>query len=119
VYRFAYTMALSIFSRITGVALALGLIVLAIWLMAVAGGEATYQRFTGVMSHGLLQAVLGGWLFAFIYHFSNGIRHLLWDAGYGFERVQARRSAVAVVAFVALMTVLLLYLFFCPQGARS
>ncbi len=119
VYRFAYTMALSILHRITGVALAAGLIVLVCWLMAIAGGEAAYARFTAVMGQGLLQVVLAGWLLAFLYHFANGIRHLFWDAGYGFEKAQARRSAAIVVAFAVVAGGVLLYLFFCPEGVRS
>ena len=119
VYRFAYTMALSILHRITGVALAAGLLVLVCWLMAIAGGEAAYGRFTDFMGQGVLQVVLAAWLLAFLYHFANGIRHLFWDAGYGFEKAQARRSAAIVVAFAAVAGAVLLYLFFCPEGVRS
>jgi len=119
VYRFAYTMALSILHRITGVALAAGLLVLVCWLMAIAGGEAAYARFTDVMGQGLLQVVLAAWLLAFLYHFANGIRHLFWDAGYGFEKAQARRSAAIVVTFAVVAGAVLLYLFFGPEGVRS
>jgi succinate dehydrogenase / fumarate reductase cytochrome b subunit len=71
------------------------------------------------MGQGLLQVVLAGWLLAFLYHFANGIRHLFWDAGYGFEKAQARRSAAIVVAFAVVAGGVLLYLFFCPEGVRS
>lgn len=100
-YRFAYTMALSIGHRISGVFLALGLPVLVWWLMA-AADEAAYGRLTAVLSGWFGKLLLLGWLAAFLLHFCNGIRHLFWDAGLGFERHQARRSAAIVVATVVL-----------------
>jgi succinate dehydrogenase / fumarate reductase, cytochrome b subunit len=116
VYRFGYTMTLSILHRITGVVLSVGLIVLAIWLMAAASGPASYARVSTFLGHGIVQVLLGGWLLAFVYHFANGIRHLCWDAGWGFEKPQARRSALIVVVAVAVVATTLLYLFFCPVG---
>jgi succinate dehydrogenase / fumarate reductase cytochrome b subunit len=116
VYRFAYTMALSILHRITGVALAAGLVLLVAWLHALASGEAAYAQFTAVAGHGLAQVVMACWLFAFVYHFANGIRHLCWDAGYGLNKVHARRSALWVVLFVVVVTLALLYGFFVAAG---
>ena len=116
VYRFAYTMALSILHRITGVALASGLLVLVAWLIALGNGAQAYAAFTAFVGHGLIQVVLGGWLIAFLYHLANGIRHLVWDTGRGFAKADARRSARLVIAFVAVAGVLLLYVFFCPAG---
>ncbi len=112
IYRFAYTMSLSILHRITGIGLAAGLVVLALWLTAVAQGEAAYQRFTDGPAALLLRVLLGLWLVAFLYHFANGIRHLAWDAGFGLERVQARRSARVVIIAVSVAAALLLWAFF-------
>jgi succinate dehydrogenase / fumarate reductase cytochrome b subunit len=119
VYRLAYTMMLSILHRLTGVALAAGLPLLAAWLMAAARGPAAYARVTAFVGHGLFQVVLGAWLVAFVYHFAAGLRHLFWDAGYGFERTQARRSGTLLVVAVLIVAALLLYLFYYPSGARS
>jgi len=119
VYRLGYTMVLSFLHRSSGVALAAGLLLLACWLMAAASGPAAYARVTAFLGHGLFQVVLGGWLVAFVFHFGAGIRHLCWDAGYGFERPQARRSARVLVVAVVLVAALLVYLFFCPAGVRS
>lgn len=116
VYRFAYTMALSILHRITGVALASGLLVLVAWLLALGGGPQAYAAFTGFMGHGLIQVVLGAWLLAFLYHLANGIRHLFWDTGRGFAKTAARRSARMVIAFVVVAGALLVYVFFWPAG---
>lgn len=119
VYRFAYTMSLSILHRAAGLGLSVGLVVLAAWLLAVAEGEAAYRRFTAFMGLGLLKLVLALWLLGFVHHLANGVRHLFWDAGMGFERAQARRSAALVVAFDVVAALVLLYVFFCPQGVRS
>src|SRR5258705_13225331 len=84
-YRFQITSALSILHRLTGIALAVGSILLAWWLITVAaGGElfaATHTFFVSPI--GL--ALLFGWSIAFFYHLCNGVRHLAWDARYGFE----------------------------------
>lgn len=118
IYRFAYTMALSIFHRATGVALSLGLLLLVGWLLALAAGREAYERFSDVAAGWPLQVVIGGLLVSFSYHFANGIRHLFWDIGWGMERAQARRSAKVVVIGVVLVSLLLLYVFLFPGAAR-
>ena len=119
VYRFAYTMALSILHRITGLALAAGLVLLVCWLQALASGAAAYERFTVVTGHGLAHVVLAAWLVAFVYHLANGLRHLFWDAGWGLNKVQARRSALWVVLAVAIISLALIYSFFVAAGHSS
>lgn len=112
IYRFAYTMALSILHRITGVALSAGLIVLALWLASLAGGAEAYDNYLQFAASWPFKVLLGLWLVAFVYHFCNGIRHLFWDAGKGLERVQARRSARLVLVAVAVVSALLLFVLF-------
>ncbi len=93
-------MSLSILHRITGVVLAVGFVVLAVWLMAVGGGSGRpYAHVAAFLApRRVVQVLLAArWLVAFVYHFANGIRHLCWDAGWGFEKPQARRSALIVV----------------------
>ncbi len=106
VYRWPITMALSILHRATGMANALGLFLLAGWLFAVASGESAYLRFGAVMSSVAGQALLLGLSFSFFYHLMNGIRHLFWDAGFGFEKATANVSAWAVLTAATLTTVL-------------
>ena len=92
--------------------LAVGSILLAWWLVAVAaGGELFAATHAFIVSPiGLL--LLFVWSVAFFYHLCNGIRHLAWDAGYGFEIRHAYRSGYAVLAATALLTVLTwLYVF--------
>jgi succinate dehydrogenase / fumarate reductase cytochrome b subunit len=112
IYRFAYTMALSILHRITGVALAAGLVVLVWWLAALASGTGAYDQFLAVAGSWVFRVLLALWLVAFVYHFCNGIRHLFWDAGMGLERAQARRSATIVVVLVVVVSAALIYLLF-------
>ncbi len=106
VYRPQITSVLSILHRITGVVLALGIIPLVYWFAAVAGGPAAYQQAYGVLSSGFVQLLLLGWVLAFSYHLLNGVRHLLWDAGWGFELRQVYASGWAVLAGAVLITLL-------------
>lgn len=106
IYRPMYTMVLSIFHRITGVLLSLGLLVLTCWLIALAGGPGTYHMALERFRSPLTQWLLLGGLFSFFFHLCNGIRHLAWDCGLGFERKQARASGWAVFLTAIALTVL-------------
>lgn len=96
-------MTLSILHRATGVAMAVGLVVLAAWLVSAASGADDYDQFVTLMSTLVGRLLLIGWSFAFFFHLANGIRHLVWDTGRGFEKHQANASAwfVLVAAVVA------------------
>jgi succinate dehydrogenase / fumarate reductase cytochrome b subunit len=91
-YRWQYTMALSFLHRLTGCALAVGLLLLVYWLLAAASGSETYEHAQTVFAHPLIRLALIGFSFCFFYHLLNGTRHLVWDAGYGFEKKVARAS---------------------------
>ncbi len=110
VYRFMYTMSLSILHRITGLAATLGFLLFAWWLMALAGGPETYARVMRFLDTPVAKLVLIGFTFAFVYHFCNGIRHLVWDTGHGLERAQARRSGALVIVLALLLTMLVIWL---------
>ena len=98
IYRWPITMTLSILHRMTGVVLSLGLVALAAWLMAAAGDAAAYARITDLARSVPGRIALVGWSAAFFFHLANGVRHLVWDAGHGFEKAQANASAWFVVA---------------------
>ena len=103
VYRWQIGNTLSILHRLTGVALSIGIVALSYWLIALAGGSAAYGSAMHLFASPLGWLVLAGWTFAFMYHLLNGIRHLFWDAGFGFERAQRRTSGwVAVLGAVVL-----------------
>ena len=103
IYRWPITMTLSILHRGTGLAMAVGFLVRAAWLASAAAGTVEYDAFTALVSSPFGRLLLIGWTFAFFYHLANGIRHLAWDSGRGFEKHQANASAwfVLVVAVLA------------------
>jgi succinate dehydrogenase / fumarate reductase, cytochrome b subunit len=98
VYRLPFLANLSILHRATGIVLSLGALYLATWVVFAAGSEGTYARFQSFNGSIVGRFVLGGWLFSLFFHLFNGIRHLFWDAGYGFEIKDAYRSGWLVVA---------------------
>jgi succinate dehydrogenase / fumarate reductase, cytochrome b subunit len=104
VYRWQVSNTLSILHRITGVGLALGGVVLAIWLVTMATGPDAYLALVGLLGSPPGVLLLLGWSFCFFFHLCNGIRHLFWDAGHGFEVAQARRSGYAAVGAAVLLT---------------
>ena len=106
VYRPQLTSMLSILHRATGIALSVGALYLAIWVICAAGGPGAYAAFQDFNVSILGRIVLGGWLFSAFYHLFNGIRHLFWDAGYGFELKDAYRSGWIVVVATLIVTVL-------------
>lgn len=110
VYRFMYTMSLSILHRITGVAASVGFLLFTGWLMALATGHEAYDRTMRFLASPVGKLLLVGFTFAFVYHFCNGIRHLVWDTGHGLERAQARRSGAVVIVAALLLTALVVWL---------
>ena len=105
-YRFQITSALSILHRLTGMALAVGSILLAWWLIAVAAGGELFAATHAFIASPIGVLLLFLWSVAFFYHLCNGIRHLAWDAGYGFELRQVHLSGYAVLAATAVLTVI-------------
>lgn len=104
IFRWPLTMALSIGHRITGVGLSLGLLLLTWWLVALAAGPDAFAVIDGIVDSWFGALVLFGFTVATFLHFGNGVRHLVWDFGYGFELETVRRSAWAVVAFTVVAT---------------
>jgi len=103
VYRWQMTMALSILHRITGVGLGLGALLLVWWLVAAASGPAYFDLVQAVMSSWIGRLVMFGFALALFLHLCNGIRHLVWDAGYGLDIDSARTGSwVVIIAAVAL-----------------
>jgi succinate dehydrogenase / fumarate reductase cytochrome b subunit len=107
VYRWPITMTVSILHRATGVGLALGFAVLAIWLMGLATGPERYLEINTLLRSTIGTLLLIGWSFAFFFHLANGVRHLFWDAGHGFEKRQANASAWFVIILSLALTIAL------------
>jgi succinate dehydrogenase / fumarate reductase cytochrome b subunit len=104
VYRFQITSIMSLLHRVSGIVLSFGAFGLAWWLLAVAQGGDTYGQVAAVMASWPGKIVLFGFSLALIYHLLNGIRHLLWDAGMGFEIPQVYRSGYIVAGLTLVLT---------------
>lgn len=103
IYRLPLTALLSITHRITGVILAFGCLVLVGVLAAAADSAEAYEAVLPHLSSWYGQVFLLGFLFALYLHFCNGVRHLIWDAGYGFELETVDLTAkIAIVVAIAL-----------------
>jgi len=117
VYRPQITMVMSIMHRITGVFLAFGAFALTAWLLASASDNDTFNAFQDCVASPIGKIVLFALVAALVYHFFNGIRHLLWDIGWGFEIPQFYRSGYAVLALTAVVTAALAFLAWNAGGA--
>lgn len=104
IYQPQITSVLSITHRITGVALSVGTLLLVWWLVAAASGPEAYARVQGFAGSWFGYLLLFAWSISLFYHLCNGIRHLFWDAGYGFELPTAYASGWAVIAATAVLT---------------
>lgn len=103
IYRLPLLAIMSITHRITGVGLVLGLFVLAWWLGAAATGAEAFANAQDLLGSFIGYVLLFGWSVALFFHLGHGVRHLLWEAGWGYELPQAYASAkVALVATAAL-----------------
>jgi len=105
VYAWQITMTMSIIHRATGIALAVGAFGLAWWLLAIALGGDSYAHFSACLASPFGKFVLFGFTASLVYHLFNGIRHLLWDAGRGFDIPAVYRSGYTVWVLTAIVTV--------------
>jgi succinate dehydrogenase / fumarate reductase cytochrome b subunit len=117
IYRWQLTMVLSIIHRATGVALAVGTILLIALLLGLAAGPDAYQTVRAFCSSWLGMIMLFGWSWALCFHLCNGIRHLAWDTGWGFEIPRAYLTGWTVVAASLIMTALIWACVFAQGGA--
>ena len=105
IYRLPLTALLSIAHRITGVLLAFGCVILVCILAAAADSASTYQAIVGHLQSWYGQIFLVGLVFSLYLHFCNGVRHLIWDVGYGFELDTVDLTAKLAIALAIVLTV--------------
>jgi len=105
IYKWQLTMTLSIIHRATGVALAVGTLLLIAALLALASGPEAYGKVQAFCGSAIGLILLFGWSWALCYHLCNGIRHLAWDSGWGFEISRAYVTGWTVVAVSLLTTI--------------
>jgi succinate dehydrogenase / fumarate reductase cytochrome b subunit len=106
VYRWPLSMALSILHRITGVALGVGTLLMTWWLIAAASSDTAFATAEGFIGSPIGLLLLFGWTIALFFHLFSGVRHLVWDAGFGFDAPDYNTSGWAVVIATGVCTVL-------------
>ena len=117
-YRFQISSLLSITHRITGVGLAIGTIFIAVWVMSAAAGPAPYGQFAWFAHTPIGLLLLLGWSWALFFHFCNGIRHLVWDVGYAFDKKSVDAGGwIVVVASVVLTAIVWAIAYLVPATA--
>lgn len=94
VFRFILTMAMSIVHRMTGGFLYVGTVFVAIWLIAAASGPEWFARVDGLYQSWIGRLILLGLVWSLIHHAIGGVRHFIWDLGYGFDKKTADRMAL-------------------------
>jgi len=103
IYRKQVQMMTSITHRATGIALAVGGLLVVCGLLQLAAGEDSFNRFKGIIGSPVGMVLLFGWSWSLFYHLCNGIRHLIQDAGFGYEISQFVRSSwLSIVGSVVL-----------------
>jgi succinate dehydrogenase / fumarate reductase cytochrome b subunit len=116
IYRPQLTSVLSITHRLTGVALSIGSPLLVGWLIAAAAGPSAFSVLHGFLASWVGLLLLSGWTFSLFFHLCNGIRHLFWDAGHGFELQTIYASGWAVLVISIGLTLLAWILSFDMKG---
>ena len=104
VYRPQLTSVMSIMHRTSGVVLATGSLLVALWLVALAAGTTVFNPVADAIQHPLGQLVVFGYSLALVYHGLNGIRHLMWDLRVGLEIKQVYQSGYLVLGLTVLVT---------------
>lgn len=110
IYRLPLVSVLSITHRITGVALSAGTLLLVIWLGSAAYGPDAYDIVSDLLGSWIGLLILFGFSLAFYYHLCNGIRHLVWDIGLGFELTTVRQTNRVVILGTLILTALTWYI---------
>jgi succinate dehydrogenase / fumarate reductase cytochrome b subunit len=118
IYRWQIGSTLSILHRFTGIGLAAGILALCYWLVSLAADQVAYDGAMRVFRSAPGMLLLAAWTFAFFYHLLNGVRHLFWDIGRGYERAQRHGSGWVVVgASVVLSAAIWMVLWHASRGA--
>lgn len=116
-YRLQLTSVMSISHRITGIAIVPAALALVWWLVAAATGGDAYATFAAAAASPIGLVAAFGFSLCFAYHFWNGIRHLLWDTGWGFDIPHVYATGWAVLALTVLSTVALWWLAYAGGAA--
>ena len=106
IYRWHISSLLSITHRISGVINLLALILIFFWLIFLSLGENNYQSFLLIINSFIGKFILIGFTWSMSFHLLSGIRHLVWDLGYGFEIKTANITGLIVIIFSLILTII-------------
>ena len=106
IYRWHISSLLSITHRISGIVNLLALILIFFWLIALSLGENNYESFLSIINSFFGKFILIGFTWSMIFHSLSGVRHLIWDLGYGFEIKTANISGIIVIIFSLALTII-------------
>ena len=106
IYRWHISSLLSITHRISGIVNLLALILIFFWLIALSLGENNYESFLLVINSFFGKFILIGFTWSMIFHSLSGVRHLIWDLGYGFEIKTANISGIIVIISSLVLTII-------------
>lgn len=117
-YRWTLTMAMSIVHRVTGIALYFGTLLLAWWLIATASGPGAYANVQAFTSSWIGRVIVFGYTWALLHHLLGGLRHLIWELGYGFGKVERERLTLAALIGSITLTIVLWIVAYAVGGGR-
>ena len=106
IYRWHISSLLSITHRISGIVNLLALILIFFWLIALSLGENNYESFLLIINSFFGKFILIGFTWSMSFHLLSGIRHLVWDLGYGYEIKTANISGIIVIIFSLALTII-------------
>jgi succinate dehydrogenase / fumarate reductase, cytochrome b subunit len=86
VYRFTLTMTMSIVHRVTGGALYVGTLLLAWFLIATSMDQSAFGVVSAFLTSIIGRLILFGFSWSLFHHALGGVRHIIWDAGYGLDK---------------------------------
>lgn len=119
VYKPQMTSVLSIFHRMAGVALAIGTLMVAWWLIAAATSEEAYNTAQAFAGSKIGTLMIFGWSVALFYHLSNGVRHLIWDTGRLFKIENAYKAGYCVLAATVILTGITWWFALCDYAPKE
>jgi succinate dehydrogenase / fumarate reductase cytochrome b subunit len=106
IYRWTWTMTMSIAHRATGIAIYAGTLLLTWWLLAAASGPGPYAQAYWALGSWLGVLVLIGFTWALIHHSLGGIKHLFQDVGIGFGPDARVAWAIGTLVGSVVLTIL-------------
>ena len=106
IYRWHISSLLSITHRIAGIINLFALILIFFWLIVLSLGESNYELFLFIINSFFGKFILIGFTWSMIFHLLSGVRHLVWDLGYGFEIKTANISGIIVIISSLVLTII-------------